>query len=218
MNKSTENCGFVHNDRETCLSLLALQWPNLNKYTAQIINFSLRNFFSKCQQICRNLSLWSDIQKKSLTENFSFCSLMQLTWLNLNIDYLIIFLIECVHFVDSFYFAWIYWEIKGKKVQGKNISVQQIKFLKLHCTFVTSVRVEHSFSVNIYLFKVSNRKTGKRCGLCSELTIKTPEGRHWRRSGVFICWLGTYFTPFSSTSIFDFEQVNVMQVNSLYLI
>ena len=37
-----------------------------------------------------------------------------------------------------------------------------------------------------YLFKVNNRNTRTRCELCSQLTIKTPELRHWRRSGVFI--------------------------------
>ena len=37
----------------------------------------------------------------------------------------------------------------------------------------------------IYLFEV-NRNTRKRCEICSKLTIKTPERRHRRRSGVFI--------------------------------
>ena len=44
---------------------------------------------------------------------------------------------------------------------------------------------------NIYLFKVNNRNTRKRCEICSKLTIKTPVRR------------------FSSASIFDFEHVNV---------
>ena len=39
---------------------------------------------------------------------------------------------------------------------------------------------------NIYLFKVNNRNTRKRCEIFSKLTIKTPERRRWRRSGVFI--------------------------------
>ena len=39
---------------------------------------------------------------------------------------------------------------------------------------------------NIYLFKVNNRNTRKKCEICSKLTIKTPERRHRRRSGVFI--------------------------------
>ena len=37
-----------------------------------------------------------------------------------------------------------------------------------------------------YVFKVNNRNTRARYEICSELTIKTPELRHWRRSDVFI--------------------------------
>ena len=40
-----------------------------------------------------------------------------------------------------------------------------------------------------YLFSKSHEQrkitSRKRCEICSELTIKTPERRHWRRSGVF---------------------------------
>ena len=39
---------------------------------------------------------------------------------------------------------------------------------------------------NIYLFKVNNRNTRKRYEICSKLTIKTPERRHWRSSCVYI--------------------------------
>ena len=38
---------------------------------------------------------------------------------------------------------------------------------------------------NIYLFKVSDRNTRKRCEIRSKLTVKTPKLRHWHRSGVF---------------------------------
>ena len=38
----------------------------------------------------------------------------------------------------------------------------------------------------IYLLKVNNRNIRTRCEICSKVTIKTPEQRHWRRSGVFI--------------------------------
>ena len=34
-----------------------------------------------------------------------------------------------------------------------------------------------SHPANIYLFKVNNRNTRKRCETCSKLTIKTPERR-----------------------------------------
>ena len=36
----------------------------------------------------------------------------------------------------------------------------------------------------IYLFKVNNRNSRKRCEIRSQLI--TPGRRHWRRSGVFI--------------------------------
>ena len=37
-----------------------------------------------------------------------------------------------------------------------------------------------------YMFKVNNRNTRTRCEICSKLTIKVSEKRHWYRSGVFI--------------------------------
>ena len=37
-----------------------------------------------------------------------------------------------------------------------------------------------------YVFKLNNRNTRARCEICSKLTIKTPERRHWRLSDVFI--------------------------------
>ena len=43
-----------------------------------------------------------------------------------------------------------------------------------------------SFPMGIYLPKVNNRNTIRRCEICSKLTIKTPERRQWRRSGVCI--------------------------------
>ena len=38
----------------------------------------------------------------------------------------------------------------------------------------------------IYVLKFKNRDTRIRCEICSKLTIKSPERRHWRYSGVFI--------------------------------
>ena len=36
------------------------------------------------------------------------------------------------------------------------------------------------------MLKVNNGNTRTRCGICSKLTIKIPERRQWRRSGIFI--------------------------------
>ena len=43
-----------------------------------------------------------------------------------------------------------------------------------------------SIPTGIYLLKVNNRNTKTRSEICSKLTIKIPERRHWRRSGIFI--------------------------------
>ena len=42
-----------------------------------------------------------------------------------------------------------------------------------------------TYPANIYLLKVKNRNTCKRCAIYSKLTIKTPERRQRRRSGIF---------------------------------
>ena len=44
-----------------------------------------------------------------------------------------------------------------------------------------------------------------------KLTIKTPEWRHWRRSGVFI----VNFEHFSSVSFIDFKQINASWVGAV---
>ena len=49
---------------------------NLNasgNHTAQKMKFSIKGFFSKCDQICKKLRIWSHLLKKSLIENFIFC-------------------------------------------------------------------------------------------------------------------------------------------------
>ena len=46
--------------------------------TAQKMKFSIKDFFSKCDQICRKLLIWSHLLKKSLMENFIFCAVNQI--------------------------------------------------------------------------------------------------------------------------------------------
>ena len=42
--------------------------------TAQKMKFSIKNFFSKCDQVRRKLRIWSHLLKKSLMDNFIFCA------------------------------------------------------------------------------------------------------------------------------------------------
>ena len=46
--------------------------------TAQKMKFSIKNFFSKCDQIRRKLRIWSHLLKKSLMKNFAFCAVKRL--------------------------------------------------------------------------------------------------------------------------------------------
>ena len=56
------------------------------------------------------------------------------------------------------------------------------------------------------MFKVSNTNPRTRHEICSKLTIKIPERRHWRRSGIFI----VNFEHISATS-----HVNLISVWTL---
>ena len=42
--------------------------------TGQKMKFSIKDFFSKCDQSHRNLRIWSNFLKKSLMESFIFCA------------------------------------------------------------------------------------------------------------------------------------------------
>ena len=45
-----------------------------NANTAQKMKFSIKSFFSKFDQICCFLRIWSHLLKKSLMKNFIFCA------------------------------------------------------------------------------------------------------------------------------------------------
>ena len=47
---------------------------NISTDTAQKKKFSIKDFFSKCDQIRSKLWIWSHLMKKSLMENFMFCA------------------------------------------------------------------------------------------------------------------------------------------------
>ena len=72
-------------------------------------------------------------------------------------------------------------------------------FQKLQAT----VKVDGGYPAGIYLFKVNIKNTGKRCEICSILTIKTPEQRQRLRIYNFEC----ISHLLSSVSIDNFEHV-----------
>ena len=65
-----------------------------------------------------------------------------------------------------------------------------------------------------YKFKVNNRNTRTRCEICSNVTIKTPEQRHWYSSGDFIVNF-EHTLHLALVLLFSiFEQVNTGWVNT----
>ena len=48
--------------------------------TAQKMKFSIKDFFSKCDQIRRFPRIWSHLLQKSLTENLIFCAVTHITF------------------------------------------------------------------------------------------------------------------------------------------
>ena len=44
------------------------------KDTAQKMKFSIKDFFSKCDQIHRKMQIWSHLLKESLMKNCIFCA------------------------------------------------------------------------------------------------------------------------------------------------
>ena len=95
--------------------------------------------------------------------------------------------------------------ISERACYGRNISAEKTNFCcsilpfyficrnsmffqLVHVNLSTSSQSRKNYIIptGIYLLKVNNRNIRTRCEICSKLTIKTPERRHWRLSGVFI--------------------------------
>ena len=70
-------------------------------FTAQKMKFSIKDFFSKCDQIRRKLLICSHLLKNSLMGNF-LCSV--LTYCNGMTDY-----VQCIHFVAILFWCQKQW-------------------------------------------------------------------------------------------------------------
>ena len=79
-------------------------------------------------------------------------------------------------FQTFFKYLKIYFNWYVKVCLGALLSVNRCIWIRLICIIQASN----------YMFKVNNRNIRARCEICSKLTIKIPERRHWRPSGIFI--------------------------------
>ena len=58
-----------------CFVVIYSKWNiPVQTYIAQNMKFSIKDFLSKCDQIRSNLRIWSHLLKKSLMENFMYCT------------------------------------------------------------------------------------------------------------------------------------------------
>ena len=101
-------------------------------------------------------------------------------------------------------FAGKIWRRSPKKVNQMISTMTCHPIFKLLHTLIVLI----TYPAGNNLFKVDIRKTKTSCEICSKFTLKTPEQRHWRLSGVFILLFRTYLTPCSSVSVINFEHVN----------
>ena len=60
--------------RNLMLTVFIAHQPSWNHNTAQKMVFSINDFFSKCDQICSFLRIWSHLLKKYFMQNFIFCA------------------------------------------------------------------------------------------------------------------------------------------------
>ena len=65
------------------------------------MKFSIRDFFSECDQIRRKLGISSHLLKKSLMENFIFCAVSSISLFHLNDFSLIIFILKLVNLTKA---------------------------------------------------------------------------------------------------------------------
>ena len=90
-----------------------------------------------------------------------------------------------------------------------NVSCWWCRKREIHVAGYTKVLFKWVIAISIpgsiYLFKVNNENISTICEICSNLTIQTPEWRHWIHSGVNIVKLEH---SESSVSIVAFEQIN----------
>ena len=83
-------------------------------------------------------------------------------------------------------------------------------FLRVWTIFFVNKNLLTGIVAGIYLFKVNNGNSE----ICSKLTIKTPERRQWRLSGIFII----NFEQISHIVVFpSFTFINAGWVRTLFL-
>ena len=68
-------CWKLNRDLSEMITLCVFQLITISLHKK--MKFSIKDFFSRCDQILRKLQLWYHLLKKSLMQNFMFCAVYQ---------------------------------------------------------------------------------------------------------------------------------------------
>ena len=114
------------------LGMLAYSDLKSKDTTAYKMKYSIKDFFSKCDEIRRKLRIWLHLQKKFLMENFIFCAVYQvrIIW----------------HCFYSFYF------FSSKSLLS---CLYMVTILYIHAKFL-NINLEYSKSLTENILKVKD--------------------------------------------------------------
>ena len=94
-------------------SIFWKHWQNDASTLHKKMKFSIKDLFSKCDQIRRFLRIWSNLLKKSLMENFIFCAVRRIKMQEFAIKNDVS--IQIIHFLISFYVTLLAWLLSSAK-------------------------------------------------------------------------------------------------------
>ena len=99
----------------------------LKKDTGQKRSFPFKGFFSKCDQICSFLRIWSHLLKKSLIENLIFCAAHHLQYECLVTQSRSVFQVSIRFYLNMF----LQYAQIGNYLKRKNSKLWNVCFQKL---------------------------------------------------------------------------------------
>ena len=131
--------------------------------------------------------------------------------------------IPCQETCTSHFVLFIQLAYKSKFQPKDCLNTEKCKYqffesLFLKCEHLKQVYYFIFSPANVHLFKFSNRYTRKRCEICSKLTTKHQNNVIDVVLMFLLLTIWTYFTPFCSVSIVNFEEVDVIWVATYNLL
>ena len=101
--------------------------------TLQKMEFSIKDFFSKYDQIRRKLRIWSHFLKKSLLENFIFCAVWQL---------IILSKIICISAVTLILLSYNAWCPQNSQTRVKNLAANAARSCNVYLTILRTLGIK----------------------------------------------------------------------------